>query len=135
MANNFSDTSSAITSNSLTDVFTATAKSLVIAGTVANTSSTTSVNIKIAKMDATTSTTFTIVENAPLVVMPCSFEPLIFPAFFPRLFCICNLPQVSRGIFVFVIFPRWSCSRNLQQGAARETTASMVKHCKHDNRL
>ena len=68
MAKNFSDTSSAITSNSLTDVFTATAKSLVIAGTVANTSSTTSVNIKIAKMDATTSTTFTIVENAPLVV-------------------------------------------------------------------
>ena len=68
MANNFSDTSVAITSNSLIDVFTATAKSLVIAGTVANTSSTTSVNIKIAKMDATTSTTFTIVENAPLVV-------------------------------------------------------------------
>ena len=68
MANNFSDTSVAFTSNSLTDVFTATAKSLVIAGTVANTSSTTSVNIKISKMDATTSTTFTIVENAPLVV-------------------------------------------------------------------
>ena len=67
MANNFNDVQVSITSNVLTDVYTATNKTLVVSGTIANTT-TTAVNIAIKKMDATTSTSYTIIEDAPLVV-------------------------------------------------------------------
>jgi hypothetical protein len=66
MANNFNDVQTSITSNVLTDVYTATNKTLVVSGTIANTT-TTAVNITIKKMDATTSTSFIIIEDAPLV--------------------------------------------------------------------
>ena len=66
MANNFNDVQTTITSNVLTDVYTATNKTLVVSGTIANTT-TTAVNITIKKMDATTSTSFTIIDEAPLV--------------------------------------------------------------------
>ena len=66
MANNFNDVQVSITSNVLTDVYTATNKTLVVSGTIANTT-TTAVNITIKKMDATTSTSYTIIEDAPLV--------------------------------------------------------------------
>jgi len=66
MANNFNDVQTSITSNVLTDVYTATNKTLVVSGTIANTT-TTAVNITIKKMDATTSTSYTIIEDAPLV--------------------------------------------------------------------
>jgi len=66
MANNFNDVQVSITSNVLTDVYTATNKTLVVSGTIANTT-TTAVNITIKKMDATTSTSYTIIDDAPLV--------------------------------------------------------------------
>ena len=66
MANNFNDVQTSITSNVLTDVYTASNKTLVVSGTIANTT-TTAVNITIKKMDATTSTSFIIIEDAPLV--------------------------------------------------------------------
>ena len=66
MANNFNDVQTSITSNVLTDVYTATNKTLVVSGTIANTT-TTAVNITIKKMDATTSTSYTIIDDAPLV--------------------------------------------------------------------
>ena len=66
MANNFNDVQTSITSNVLTDVYTATNKTLVVSGRIANTT-TTAVNITIKKIDATTSTSFTIIDEAPLV--------------------------------------------------------------------
>ena len=50
MANNFSDSQVSLTDATLTDVFTATNKSLVIAGTISNTT-TTSMNVSIKKYD------------------------------------------------------------------------------------
>ena len=50
MANNFNDVQTSITSNVLTDVYTATNKTLVVSGTIANTT-TTAVNITIKKME------------------------------------------------------------------------------------
>jgi hypothetical protein len=49
MANNFGDAQVTISNNSLTDVFTATNKSLVIAGTISNTGSV-SLNVTLKNM-------------------------------------------------------------------------------------
>ena len=46
MANNFSDAQVSLTDNTLTDIYTASNKSLVIAGTIANTT-TTSINVSL----------------------------------------------------------------------------------------
>ena len=66
MANNFNDVQATISNGALTDVYTATSKTLVVSGTIANTT-TTSLTITIKKMDATTSTSFIIIEDAPLI--------------------------------------------------------------------
>jgi len=65
MANNFSDSQTSLTNTTLTDVFTASNKSLVIAGTIANTT-TTSMNVSIKKFDASASAGKFIFKNAPL---------------------------------------------------------------------
>ena len=67
MANNFSDASVTISNASLTDIFTASNKSMVIAGVVSNTG-TSSVNISIKKYDNSATATFTIIKDAPLPV-------------------------------------------------------------------
>jgi hypothetical protein len=67
MANNFSDATVAISNNSLTDIVTASNKSMVIAGTVSNTGGT-AVNITVKKYDASASTGFSIITDAPLPV-------------------------------------------------------------------
>lgn len=65
MANNFSDSQTSLTNTTLTDVFTASNKSLVIAGTIANTT-TTSMNVSIKKFDHSASAGKFIFKNAPL---------------------------------------------------------------------
>ena len=65
MANNFGDAQATISNNSLTDVVTASNKSLVIAGTISNTH-TSSVNVTLKKYDNGTTTAFTILNNIPL---------------------------------------------------------------------
>ena len=50
MANNFNDAQVSLTDDTLTDVYTASNKSLVIAGTISNTT-TTSMNVSIKKYD------------------------------------------------------------------------------------
>ena len=67
MANNFSDASATISTNSLTDIFTASNKSMVIAGTLSNTGST-AINVSIKKYDNSATATFTIIKDAPLPV-------------------------------------------------------------------
>ena len=67
MANNFSDASVTISNASLTDIFTASNKSMVIAGTISNTGNS-SVNISIKKYDNSATATFTIIKDAPLPV-------------------------------------------------------------------
>jgi len=67
MANNFSDASATISNSSLTDIFTASNKSMVIAGVVSNTG-TSAVNISIKKYDNSATATFTIIKDAPLPV-------------------------------------------------------------------
>ena len=67
MANNFSDATVAISNNSLTDIVTASNKSMVIAGTVSNTGST-ALNVTVKKYDASATTGFSIITNAPLPV-------------------------------------------------------------------
>jgi hypothetical protein len=67
MANNFGDAQVTISNNSLTDVFTATNKSLVIAGTISNTGSV-SLNVTLKKYDNGTTTGFTILSSVPLPV-------------------------------------------------------------------
>lgn len=67
MANNFSDASVTISNSSLTDIFTASNKSMVIAGVVSNTG-TSAVNISIKKYDNSATATFTIIKDAPLPV-------------------------------------------------------------------
>jgi hypothetical protein len=62
MANNFSDAQVSLTDATLTDVFTATNKSLIIAGTIANTT-TTNMNVSIKKYDNSTATGKFIFEN------------------------------------------------------------------------
>jgi|TARA_Y100000114_G_C11739378_1_gene318038 hypothetical protein len=65
MANNFSDAQVAISNNSLTDIFTASNKSLVIAGTMSNTGGT-SINVTLKKYDNSATTGFTILNTIPL---------------------------------------------------------------------
>ena len=65
MANNFSDAQSSLTNATLTDVFTATTKSLMIAGTIANTT-TTPMNVSVKKFDNSASAGKFIFKNAPL---------------------------------------------------------------------
>ena len=67
MANNFSDASVTISNSSLTDIFTASNKSMVIAGTLSNTGST-AINVSIKKYDNSATATFTIIKDAPLPV-------------------------------------------------------------------
>mgnify|MGYP000029177195 FL=1 len=65
MANNFSDAQVSLTDATLTDVFTASNKSLVIAGTIANTT-TTSINVSLKKYDNSATAGKFIFENIPL---------------------------------------------------------------------
>ena len=65
MANNFDDAQVAISNNSLTDVVTASNKSLVIAGAMSNTGSST-INVTLKKYDNGTTTAFTILNTIPL---------------------------------------------------------------------
>ena len=65
MANNFSDAQTSLTNATLTDVFTATTKSLMIAGTIANTT-TTSMNVSVKKYDASATAGKFIFKNVPL---------------------------------------------------------------------
>jgi hypothetical protein len=65
MANNFSEAQVSLTDATLTDVFTATNKSLMIAGTIANTTAS-SMNVTIKKFDASASAGKFIFKNVPL---------------------------------------------------------------------
>ena len=65
MANNFSDAQVTISNNSLTDIVTSSNKSLVIAGTMSNTTSS-SINVTLKKYDASATATFTILNTIPL---------------------------------------------------------------------
>jgi len=65
MANNFSDAQISLSDASLTDVFTATNKSLVIAGTVANTT-TSNIKVSIKKYDNSAAAGKFIFENVLL---------------------------------------------------------------------
>ena len=65
MANNFSDATVAISNNSLTDIVTASNKSMVIAGTLSNTG-TAAINVTVKKYDASATTAFSIITLAPL---------------------------------------------------------------------
>jgi len=65
MANNFSDAQTSLTNSTLTDVFTATTKSLMIAGTIANTT-TTSMNVSVKKYDNSATAGKFIFKNVPL---------------------------------------------------------------------
>jgi hypothetical protein len=65
MANNFSDSQISLTDDTLTDVFTATNKSLVIAGTISNTT-TTSMNVSVKKYDDSAAGGKFIFKNVPL---------------------------------------------------------------------
>jgi len=65
MANNFSDAQTSLTDATLTDVFTATNKSLVIAGTISNTT-TTSMNVTVKKYDDSAATGKFIFKDVPL---------------------------------------------------------------------
>lgn len=65
MANNFNDATVAISDNTLTDIYTATNKSLVIAGTISNTT-TTAMNVTLKKYDDSATTSFSIFTTVPL---------------------------------------------------------------------
>jgi hypothetical protein len=65
MANNFSDAQTSLNNSTLTDVFTATTKSLMIAGTIANTT-TTSMNVSVKKYDNSATAGKFIFKNVPL---------------------------------------------------------------------
>lgn len=65
MANNFNDAQISLTDSTLTDVYTATNKSLVIAGTISNTT-TTSILVSLKKYDASATAGKFIFENVPL---------------------------------------------------------------------
>ena len=65
MANNFNDAQVSLTDGTLTDVFTATNKSLVIAGTISNTT-TTSMNVSIKKYDNSATAGKFIFKDVPL---------------------------------------------------------------------
>lgn len=57
MANNFSDASVTISNASLTDIFTASNKSMVIAGTLSNTGAS-AINVTIKKYDKLSNSNF-----------------------------------------------------------------------------
>lgn len=65
MANNFNDSQASLTNANLTDIFTASNKSLVIAGTISNTT-TTSILVSLKKYDASANASKFIFENLPL---------------------------------------------------------------------
>ena len=65
MANNFSDANVTIANNTLTDIFTATNKSLVIEGTMSNTGSS-AINVSLKKYDNSTTAGFFILKEIPL---------------------------------------------------------------------
>lgn len=65
MANNFNDAQISLTDATLTDVYTASNKSLVIAGTISNTT-TTSINVSLKKYDSSANASKFIFENVPL---------------------------------------------------------------------
>ena len=65
MANNFSDSQVAISNNSLTDIVTASNKSMVIAGTLSNTGGT-SINVTLKKYDASGTADFVLYNTMPL---------------------------------------------------------------------
>tara|TARA_X000001036_G_scaffold117707_3_gene111210 strand:+ start:5297 stop:5617 length:321 start_codon:yes stop_codon:yes gene_type:complete len=65
MANNFNDSQASLTNANLTDIFTASNKSLVIAGTISNTT-TTSILVSLKKYDNSASAGKFIFENVPL---------------------------------------------------------------------
>lgn len=65
MANNFNDAQISLTDATLTDVYTATNKSLVIAGTISNTT-TTSILVSLKKYDNSANAGKFIFENVPL---------------------------------------------------------------------
>ena len=65
MANNFSDAQVAISNASLTDIVTASNRTLVIDGTLANTGGT-SINVTLKKYDNSATTAFTILNEVPV---------------------------------------------------------------------
>ena len=65
MANNFSDAQVAISNASLTDIVTASNRTLVIDGTLANTGGT-SINVTLKKYDNSATTAFTILNAVPV---------------------------------------------------------------------
>ena len=65
MANNFSDAQVTISNANLTDVVTASNRTLVIDGTMANTGGT-SINVTLKKVDSSAGATFTILNEIPL---------------------------------------------------------------------
>ena len=65
MANNFSDAQVAISNNSLTDIFTASNKSMVIDGLLTNTG-TSSINVTMKKYDNSGTADFVLYNNMPL---------------------------------------------------------------------
>tara|TARA_B100001063_G_C16539418_1_gene440518 strand:- start:6 stop:326 length:321 start_codon:yes stop_codon:yes gene_type:complete len=67
MANNFDEKSLTISNASLTDVYTASNKSMVVTGTLANTGSV-SINVSLKKYDASGTATFTKFKDVPVPV-------------------------------------------------------------------
>jgi hypothetical protein len=65
MANNFSDAQVSLTDATLTDVYTASNKSMVIAGTLSNTTSA-SINVSLKKYDNSASAGKFIFKDVPL---------------------------------------------------------------------
>ena len=65
MANNFSDAQVTIANNSLTDIATASNKSMVIGGTLTNNHSA-SINVTLKKYDASATTDFPILTTVPV---------------------------------------------------------------------
>ena len=65
MANNFSDSQVTIANNSLTDIVTASNKSMVIGGTLTN-NHTASIDVTLKKYDASATTDFPILTSVPL---------------------------------------------------------------------
>jgi len=67
MANNFDEKSLTISNASLTDIYTASNKSMVVTGTLANTGSV-SINVTLKKYDASGTATFTKFKDVPVPV-------------------------------------------------------------------
>ena len=65
MANNFSDAQVSLSDATLTDIFTATNKSLVIAGTISNTGGT-AINVALKKYDNSATAGKFIFKDLPL---------------------------------------------------------------------